>query len=58
MKTKKGRVEGSAQKAEVQALLEGMVLCEQLKIRSYKVILDSYYCYQALTDDLYRCIDV
>lgn len=48
----KGRAEGSAQAGEVTAILEGLLELGKRKIKKARVITDSYYCAQALIEDL------
>uniref|UniRef100_A0AAV2M8G8 ribonuclease H n=1 Tax=Knipowitschia caucasica TaxID=637954 RepID=A0AAV2M8G8_KNICA len=48
----RGRVPGSAQAGEVTAVLEGLLECERRKIKQVLIVTDSYYCAQALRDDL------
>ncbi|KAE8283579.1 hypothetical protein D5F01_LYC18982 [Larimichthys crocea] len=48
----KGRVSGSAQAGEVTAILEGLLELEKRKVKTARIITDSYYCAQALKEDL------
>ncbi|KAE8277286.1 hypothetical protein D5F01_LYC24832 [Larimichthys crocea] len=48
----KGRVPGSAQAGEVTAILEGLLELEKRKVKTARIITDSYYCAQALKEDL------
>ncbi|KAE8281788.1 hypothetical protein D5F01_LYC19171 [Larimichthys crocea] len=48
----KGRASGSAQAGEVTAILEGLLELEKRKVKTARIITDSYYCTQALKEDL------
>uniref|UniRef100_A0A3Q0T9A0 RNase H type-1 domain-containing protein n=1 Tax=Amphilophus citrinellus TaxID=61819 RepID=A0A3Q0T9A0_AMPCI len=48
----RGKAPGSAQAGEVTAVLEGLLELEKRKIKRAKIITDSYYCAQALKEDL------
>ncbi|KAK9517559.1 hypothetical protein VZT92_022919 [Zoarces viviparus] len=48
----RGRVPGSAQTGEVTAILEGLLELERRRVKRARVITDSYYCAQALNEDL------
>ncbi|XP_014914825.1 endogenous retrovirus group K member 19 Pol protein-like [Poecilia latipinna] len=48
----KGKAPGSAQAGEVTAILEGLLELGKRKIKSARLVTDSYYCAQALKEDL------
>uniref|UniRef100_A0A3B5LE81 RNase H type-1 domain-containing protein n=1 Tax=Xiphophorus couchianus TaxID=32473 RepID=A0A3B5LE81_9TELE len=48
----KGKAPGSAQAGEVTAVLEGLLELVKRKIKSARLVTDSYYCAQALREDL------
>uniref|UniRef100_A0A3B4ZR56 RNase H type-1 domain-containing protein n=1 Tax=Stegastes partitus TaxID=144197 RepID=A0A3B4ZR56_9TELE len=48
----RGNVDGSAQAGEVTAVLEGLLELEKRKVKRARVITDSYYCAQAMNEDL------
>lgn len=52
IKRQTGWVIGSAQTAEVTAILEGLLSCAEKKVRLVGVVTDSDYCYQAGNQEL------
>lgn len=47
----KGTIEGTAQKAEVMAVLEGFLYCHKHNLRTIEIVSDSHYDVQGLTSD-------
>lgn len=47
-----GKIPGSAQTAEVCAILEGLLYCKKYHVREVTVVTDSDYCFKAGTQEL------
>ena len=52
IKTSSGWTEGSAQTAEVRAILEGLITAKNKHVPRLLIVTDSNYCYQGGTDNL------
>ena len=48
----RGQAIGTAQTGEVTAVLEGLLELEKRRIKKARLVTDSFYCYQALKEDL------